>query len=64
MWKLIKVALIILCHNNPFSLMTISLTKKTDSLIITEKIKNGQPVTKARLVARGFEEDSVNLKKD
>ena len=32
--------------------------------MITEKIKNGKPVTKARLVARGFEEDSINLKKD
>lgn len=32
--------------------------------VITEKIKNGETITKARLVARGFEEDSSNLQKD
>ena len=32
--------------------------------IITEKLKEGETVTKARLVARGFEEDSLTMKKD
>ena len=32
--------------------------------VITEKVKNGRPVIKARLVARGFEEDTSNLRKD
>ena len=32
--------------------------------VITEKIKGGKPVLKARLVARGFEEDSSELQKD
>ena len=32
--------------------------------VITEKIKEGQIRTKARLVARGFEEDSLGLQKD
>ena len=31
--------------------------------VITEKIKNGKSIVKARLVARGFEEDSSNLDK-
>ena len=32
--------------------------------VVTEKIKGGKPVTKARLVARGFEEETSNLRKD
>ena len=32
--------------------------------VITEKIKDGKLVTKARLVARGFEENTENLQKD
>ena len=32
--------------------------------VVTEKMKNGNPITKARLVARGFEEDSNLLRKD
>ena len=32
--------------------------------VITEKLKEGQVVAKARLVARGFEENTVNLQKD
>ena len=32
--------------------------------VVTEKIKNGEPFVKARLVARGFEEDTDNLRKD
>ena len=32
--------------------------------VITEKLKNGEAVTKARLVARGFEEHSLFLRKD
>ena len=32
--------------------------------ICTEKIKGGKLVCKARLVARGFEEDSTNLQKN
>ena len=32
--------------------------------VITEKLKNGKPTVKARLVARGFEEDTSRLKKD
>ena len=32
--------------------------------VLTEKVKNGQIITKARLVARGFEENTANLKKD
>ena len=32
--------------------------------IVTEKLKNGEPAVKARLVARGFEEDSSSLRKD
>ena len=32
--------------------------------VITEKCKNGKKVTKARLVARGFEEDSRTLRTD
>ena len=31
--------------------------------VVTEKFKNGKQVVKARLVARGFEEDSTNLVK-
>ena len=34
------------------------------SWVCTERIKGGSLVCKARLVARGFEEDSTNLKKD
>ena len=32
--------------------------------VITNKIKEGIPVVKARLVARGFEEDTYSLRKD
>ena len=32
--------------------------------VLTEKVKDGQIITKARLVARGFEENTANLKKD
>ena len=32
--------------------------------VITEKVKYGQIITKARLVARGFEENTENLRKD
>ena len=32
--------------------------------VITEKIKEGESIVKARLVARGFEEDSSDLQKD
>ena len=32
--------------------------------VVTQKIKEGKPITKARLVARGFEEDSSELQKD
>ena len=32
--------------------------------VITEKFKNREAVTKARLVARGFEEHSLFLRKD
>ena len=32
--------------------------------VITEKIKGGETVTKARLVARGFEEDTMSIRKD
>ena len=32
--------------------------------VITEKMKEGKPVTKARLVARGFEEETYHLQKD
>ena len=32
--------------------------------VITEKIKEGKTITKARLVARGFEENTDNLRKD
>ena len=32
--------------------------------VITEKLKDGRIIIKARLVVRGFEEDSSNLKKD
>ena len=32
--------------------------------VITEKLKGGKRVVKARLVARGFEEDTRNLRKD
>ena len=32
--------------------------------VITEKMKEGKVVTKARLVARGFEENTTNLQKD
>lgn len=32
--------------------------------VVTEKINDGKPVVKARLVARGFEEDSASLRKD
>lgn len=32
--------------------------------VITEKFKSNQPVIKARLVARGFEEDTMELRKD
>ena len=31
--------------------------------VITEKLKDGRIIIKARLVVRGFEEDSSNLKK-
>ena len=32
--------------------------------VITEKVKEGRPITKARLVARGFEENTSSLRKD
>ena len=32
--------------------------------VITEKVKDGKPVVKACLVARGFEEDTSNFRKD
>lgn len=32
--------------------------------VVTEKVKDGQTVVKARLVARGFEEETGNLRKD
>ena len=32
--------------------------------VITEKVKNDEVITKARLVARGFEEDTLALRKD
>ena len=32
--------------------------------VITEKVKDGKIATKARLVARGFEEDSSDIPKD
>ena len=32
--------------------------------VVTEKLKGGEMVTKARLVARGFEEDSSGSRKD
>ena len=32
--------------------------------VITEKMKNNEIITKARLVARGFEEDTVRIQKD
>ena len=32
--------------------------------VVTEKMKSGRPIVKARLVARGFEEDTVSLRKD
>ena len=32
--------------------------------VVTEKVKNGNTLTKARLVVRGFEEDSLNIQKD
>ena len=32
--------------------------------VITEKLKDGKPVVKARLVARGFEEDTSDFRKD
>ena len=32
--------------------------------VVTNKVKNGQPIIKARLVARGFEEDTSDLRKD
>ena len=36
----------------------------TTSWVCTEKLKEGALICKARLVARGFEEDSTNLRKD
>ena len=32
--------------------------------VITEKVKNDEHIVKARLVARGYEEDSAHFKKD
>ena len=32
--------------------------------VVTEKVRNGQPVVKARLVARGFEEETGDYRKD
>ena len=32
--------------------------------VVSEKIKDGAPTVKARLVARGFEEDTSTLRKD
>ena len=32
--------------------------------VVTEKVKQGKRITKARLVARGFEEDTSNLRKE
>ena len=32
--------------------------------VVTERMKEAKPITKARLVARGFEEDTENLRKD
>lgn len=32
--------------------------------VVTEKLKGGTPIVKARLVARGFEEDTAELRKD
>jgi len=32
--------------------------------IITEKLKDGKTITKARLVTRGFEEDSSRIRND
>ena len=32
--------------------------------VVTEKVKEGETILKARLVARGFEEDTLDLQKD
>ena len=53
-------------RNNVYELVPYDAKKRVVSArwIMTEKIKNDERIVKARLVARGFEEDSTHLKKD
>ena len=53
------------CKNNVYEEVS-DIGQDTISVrwVVTEKIKENKTVTKARLVARGFEEESSNLRKD
>ena len=53
-------------HNEVFEEVESSEGQKVISVrwVITEKLQDGEKIVKARLVARGFEEDTEGLRKD